>query len=288
MTSHSPFLDVRSFTEEEIPARMAESPARAGPGSPFLAVYELEEGTRLDSQTEEYVSFLNELYDEQFNEALSNLVDEAAAIYQTTFANEREDPHTVGYQAERLLDQHFAPLVAEAETMVRTLATELGQRDPNSLSEDEVETIVDRRESSTLESIAPGTCSWLSSMPSRVSTMMRGAISDLQNCVRTWGSKRREAMRTWPPCLQSTSPRSDFSTGRPVICWFWPGARASTIGIQSSSWIMLLLMMSIPLWWTPLGDFSTDLMPRASLDEHSCTTSPVETGGTFTRSTGPR
>ena len=143
MTSHSPFLSVRSFEEEEAPTRAEELPTRAQPGSPFLAVYEFEEEGRIDPQTEEYVSFLNELYDEQFNEALSNLVDEAAAIYETNFANEQQDPHTAGYQAERLLNQHFAPLVAEAETMIRTVASELGMRNPDTLGEEEVEAIVD-------------------------------------------------------------------------------------------------------------------------------------------------
>jgi hypothetical protein len=92
MSSSSPFLDVRSFTEEELPARVEESPVRAQASSPFLAVYELEGGPGLDPQTEAYVSFLNELYDERFNLALSKLVDEAAAIYQSNFADEQQDP----------------------------------------------------------------------------------------------------------------------------------------------------------------------------------------------------
>src|SRR5262245_53329231 len=118
MPSQSPFLDVRSFAEE-VPARVEESLTRGQRASPFLAVYELEAEGRVDPQTEEYVSFLNELYDEQFNEALSSLVDEAVGIYESNFARERQDPRAAGYQAERLLNQHFAPLVAQAETMIR-------------------------------------------------------------------------------------------------------------------------------------------------------------------------
>src|SRR5215467_1823997 len=119
MSSSSPFLDVRSFTDEELPGRVEESPTRVQASTPFLAVYELEPGSGPDPQTEAYVSFLNELYDEQFNQVLSKLVDEAAAICESNFANEQQDPHTTGQEAERLLDQHFAPLVAEAETMIR-------------------------------------------------------------------------------------------------------------------------------------------------------------------------
>jgi hypothetical protein len=143
MTNQSPFLDVRSFAEEEAPGRAEETYTRGHPASPFLAVYEFEGEGRTDSQTEEYVSFLNELYDEQFSEALSSLVDEAATIYETNALNQQRDPRATAYQAERLLNQHFSPLVAEAENMIRTVAQELSKRDPDTLNEDEVEAIVD-------------------------------------------------------------------------------------------------------------------------------------------------
>src|SRR5262249_22227863 len=62
---------------------------------------------------------------------------------ETDFANEQQDPHTTGYQAERLLNQHFSPLTAQAEAMIRTVASELAKRNPDTLGEDEVEAIVD-------------------------------------------------------------------------------------------------------------------------------------------------
>lgn len=166
MPNQSPFLDMKSFTEEEIPGRAEESAPRAHPGSPFLAVYELDEEGRVDPQTEEYVSFLNELYDEQFNEALSSLVDEAASIYEARLGTERSDPRTAGYQAERLLNQHFAPLVAQAETMIRAVAAELGPRDPDTLGEAEVEAIVDRHRPST--QINPQFEEWLGGLVKKV------------------------------------------------------------------------------------------------------------------------
>jgi len=188
MTNQSPFLDVRSFNEEEVAARAEEVSARPQTVSPFLAVYEFEEANRLDAQTEEYVSFVNELYDEQFNEALSNLVDEAAGIYQTNFANEQQDPRTAGYQAERLLNQHFAPLVAEAETMVRTLASELGQRDINTLGEDEVETIVDRYQPSA--DMAPHFEQWLDGLKNVFKKVVSKGLDLAKNAasaVAKWG-----------------------------------------------------------------------------------------------------
>jgi len=143
MKAQAPFLEVRSFVTEEINQDALET--TAPPSTPFLSLYESEEGGAwVDPETEEHVAFLNELYDEEFDEALCALVDEAAAIYEAQFPYEQEDPRTVWYQAERLLTQHFAPLVAEAEAMFTALAREFSQRDPNVLSENEIETIVDR------------------------------------------------------------------------------------------------------------------------------------------------
>src|SRR6266498_1600093 len=141
MNNESPFLDIKSFVAEETSLASQESsvPLR----SPFLAVYELEGEGRSDPQTEEYFEFLNELYDDHFNEVLSNLVDEAAGLYQTNFTSETPDPRTASYQGERLLTQHFAPLLAETETLFQKVADEIEKHDANTLSEAEVEAIVD-------------------------------------------------------------------------------------------------------------------------------------------------
>jgi hypothetical protein len=143
VSTQSPFLDVRSYAQEETSADAAEPQAARQVGSPFLGMYRLDAEGGADPQAEAFVSFLNELYDDQFNDALTGLVNEASAIYQANFGTDQNDPRTVGYQAERLLTQHFAPLVGEAETLIGTLATELANRDPAMLSEDEVDTLVD-------------------------------------------------------------------------------------------------------------------------------------------------
>ena len=174
MKHSSPFLDVRSFAEEELPTRGEELPTRAPPGSPFLAVYEFEEDGRMHPQTEEYVSFLNELFDEKFNDTLSKLVDEATGIYDTNFAKAHQDPHTAGYQAERLLNQHFALLVAEAQTMIGALAAKLGERDPSTLSEDEIETIVDSYRPSA--QLAPSFEEWLGGLGNIIKKVAKAGL----------------------------------------------------------------------------------------------------------------
>jgi hypothetical protein len=142
------FLDVSSFTMEEVSQEILET--SAPPSSPFLSLYESEEaGGMIDPEAEEYFQFLNELYDEEFDEALFGLTSEAAALYEVRFMHEHGDPRIVGYEAERFLNQHFAPLVNESEAMLGSLAKELSQRDSKSLSEYEIGEIVDRYKPST-------------------------------------------------------------------------------------------------------------------------------------------
>lgn len=145
MKNQAPFLNIMSFEMEEESRAGIERETSVPRSSPFLSLYESDEvGGLVDPESEEYVVFLNELHDEEFHEALASVWNEAAAIYETRFAHEQGDPQTIGYQAERLLNQHFAPLVAETEALFNGLATQFSQRHANSLTEAEIETLVDR------------------------------------------------------------------------------------------------------------------------------------------------
>lgn len=179
MNNGSPFLDVKSFVTEDtsLVSQESSTPLR----SPFLAIYELEAEGSVDPQTEEYVSFLNELYDEQFNEVLSSLVDEAVGVYQSSYANEHADSSTSTYQADRLLTQHFTPLVSEAESMIRAVAAELGKHDPNTLSEEEVEGIVDSYRPSN--EINPQFEEWFGGLLKKVVNVAKSAAGT----IAKWG-----------------------------------------------------------------------------------------------------
>lgn len=75
---------VESLNEEEY-SRFVES------DSPFPSIYELENPLEpqgiVAPEMEEYVAFLNELYDEEFNDAIADLADEATEIYQNQFSS---------------------------------------------------------------------------------------------------------------------------------------------------------------------------------------------------------
>jgi hypothetical protein len=146
----SPFPNttITNFVGEDsevIEGQVSYSNARLD--SPFRSVYELkeEEGT-IDPEAEEAMEFLNELYDEEFDEAVYELVSEANELYQDRFESEYGDPLVQKMQAVRMLEQHFTPLVTEAELFLDTMANEFGQRNPSSLDEAEIESFIDRYE----------------------------------------------------------------------------------------------------------------------------------------------
>ncbi len=148
MSVQAPFLEVRSFVAEET-ERAEPFAAPLTVGSPFLTLYEDESsGERVDPRAEEYALVLNELYDEEFEDSLYALAAEAAAVHEARFAQEHADARANGYEAERLLEQHFAPLVSEAHAMLDSLAGELGKRDAASLTDGEIDALVERYQAS--------------------------------------------------------------------------------------------------------------------------------------------
>ena len=116
--SRTPFLDVQSFVLEESEAPVSERllvPVR----SPFVSLYELEDGERLyeDPASETYASLVNALYDEEFDEALFELYAEARGIHDEHISSGGSHQ-----ESERILNQHFSRLVQESEAAVDAMA----------------------------------------------------------------------------------------------------------------------------------------------------------------------
>jgi hypothetical protein len=144
--------------------------------SPFRSIYELasDEGT-IDPEAEEVMEFLNELYDEEFDEAVFELVSEADEFYQDRFESEYGDPLAPKMQAMRMLEQHFAPLVTETEAFLDTMAREIGQRNPNTINEAEVEAFIDCYEPQT--TFSPSFENFFGSLIKKVGSLAKKGIS---------------------------------------------------------------------------------------------------------------
>src|SRR5215510_8269010 len=106
----TPFLEMPSFVREESEVFVSEAPAPAL-SSPFISVYELEGHPEfLNPEQEAYSTLVQELYDEEFDEALFELMFEARALHEEHMVSSAQS-----VEGERLLNQHFNQLIREAE-----------------------------------------------------------------------------------------------------------------------------------------------------------------------------
>ena len=94
--------------------------------SPFISVYELADGESAidDPVREAYSTIVDELYDEEFDEALFELLTDARNLHQDHLASGHSSS-----EADRLVTQHFSQLMRESEAMVDAMAREFGSRE---------------------------------------------------------------------------------------------------------------------------------------------------------------
>jgi hypothetical protein len=140
VSARSPFLDLQSFTatETEIPQPLLRVPPAIR--SPFLSVYKFEEGESgyNDPVRETVASFMHELHDEEFDEALFEVQSRARALHDEQLAAGVSRP-----EADRLVAQHFSQLVRESEAMVDAMAREFEAREGAGILDHEVESFAE-------------------------------------------------------------------------------------------------------------------------------------------------
>jgi hypothetical protein len=139
--SSVPFLDFKSFITEEAEIQEPEMRTTPADRSPFISVYESAEGENTvdDPVREAYATIVNELYDEEFDEALFELLTDARNLHHNHL--------TSGYspgEADRLVTQHFSQLVRESEAMVDAIAREFGSRDELGSVDREIDSFLER------------------------------------------------------------------------------------------------------------------------------------------------
>ncbi len=143
--SNSPFLDVTSFPrkESETSEGITVVPAMH-PSSPFVSVYEMEgaEG-RVDPESEEFIQFLGELNDDEFDNAVFEIMSEASILYEDHFSHRDRKGTTGTREAEQFLAEHFAPLERELDMLLDTMINDLHHRDLEVMTDVEIDSFVD-------------------------------------------------------------------------------------------------------------------------------------------------
>src|SRR5437867_621336 len=111
--------------------------------TPFVSEYALDPGTP-SREAELYADVLSELEDPEFEEAVADLVHEAAALAEERFSYEAGSPAEERLEAERGLRDYFEPLAQECEALVDRVARGVGTVDLSSMSESDLEAFLDR------------------------------------------------------------------------------------------------------------------------------------------------
>jgi hypothetical protein len=143
----NPFLDPRALESQEEPLR--ESPvgeAFAGQWeleTPFYRTDAAETGTIGPAAPEiaALAEIATELKDSLFREALEQLAEEALEAHADQLAGEYGDRETRDTAAERLLNEHFEPLAAQAEAMLDRFFERLEGYEAGALTEMEIDRI---------------------------------------------------------------------------------------------------------------------------------------------------
>jgi hypothetical protein len=138
----SPFLNQTNFVPQPVVEKEQTYSTRED--SPFRSVYELEGHDLTDPGQEALVELMDELYDEEFDELIQDLANEAQDVYEAHLEHSYGSLQQQELVAERLVEEHFAPLFNELESYLDHLATVSEKYDRNEISEAEWELEIDR------------------------------------------------------------------------------------------------------------------------------------------------
>ncbi|WP_433734023.1 hypothetical protein ACQP0C_17935 [Nocardia sp. CA-129566] len=144
----SPFAGLSTLTETA--PLTDEQPGAEPEGSPFegYSVTESPFGEHTDSeadaQSQEAIEFLEALYDEEFTDALEQLLDEGAARILADAQQWTVTPSEA--EARESLQEWMAPLVTEWEHAIDAFASGLENADLHGLTEQELDELLDSLE----------------------------------------------------------------------------------------------------------------------------------------------
>jgi hypothetical protein len=141
--SETPFVDPRMHEQEEPQREAYIGETQIGNWeftTPFLPGESTEAGESEAAAPEvaEFSEILTELKDTLFRESLEQLADEAMEAHGPQLAGEYGDRETRDWSSERVLNEHFEPLAAQAEAMLDRFFERLEGYEAESLTDVEI------------------------------------------------------------------------------------------------------------------------------------------------------
>ncbi len=173
--AETPFLQTLTAAPEEIEATEERIPISQW--YEVEAPFRDERGTveGYGPEAEEFAQLLAELRDEEFDEAVKGLVNEASELYQEQFVGESGALASSPVEPESLLEAHFEPLAREAETLVDQMAGELERHDVTAMSETEIDTLLNRYEAPR-DQLSPNSEYLMENFLGKLKRAVKGAV----------------------------------------------------------------------------------------------------------------
>ena len=140
----SPFLsDPVSHENTPFSAALAFGPQNEIE-SPFTSEYTLAGEVIPSYKAEQFARMLGELYDPEFEETLTDLVNEVAALTEDRLTHETGDLVRERSNLERDIREYLEPLERETHAVLDRLIDAAGERDASAMTEAEIETLFER------------------------------------------------------------------------------------------------------------------------------------------------
>lgn len=169
----SPFLETPWSPSTETEAQDIESRLLEA-DSPFLHErYSFEPASPMEA---EFSQLLAEMYDESFNDVVREMGAEAISQNLSQFSAEVQENAASMPQAERFLNEHFAPLAERAESMLEQFAEALGRYDVRTLTEAEIDRIAEQFHPTEGEA-APLFEQFLGKLWNKAKSLAKGALN---------------------------------------------------------------------------------------------------------------
>jgi hypothetical protein len=174
--AETPFLQTSVAAREELEA--AEELTRLSSWYEAEAPFRDEGGTveGYGPEAEEFAQFLAELRDEEFDEAIKGLANEASELYQEQLVGESGALGPPPAEAERLLEAHFEPVVREAEMLLEKMAEDVGRHDLSAMSETEVDNFLNRYEAPAGQ-LSPHSELFMENFLGKLKRAVKGAVN---------------------------------------------------------------------------------------------------------------
>jgi hypothetical protein len=145
--------------------------------TPFLSGESVQEGESeaLAPEAAEFGEIISELKDTLFRESLEQLADEALEAHHSQLSGLYGDRETRDLEAERLLNDHFAPLAAQAETLLDRFFERVEGYEAEALTDTELDRI-SSEVMPTGTSISPASEQFLGGLLRKAGHLVSGAV----------------------------------------------------------------------------------------------------------------